>query len=118
MPAKGKVNVNIQTLFCLVLFLDMVAAYRVKKLRKYLLIMILVTAIPIAFTEYFLFPEQEELTTENFSEFALFYYDVNNYHFIFSIMSWIGMTLFAMYLIRYWSNKWNIEFDAEVTRTH
>ncbi|MCE2506140.1 MAG: hypothetical protein J4F36_06680 [Nitrosopumilaceae archaeon] len=46
MPAKEKVSLSTQTIFCIIPILDMYVAYRIKKLRKYLLIMILVIAIP------------------------------------------------------------------------
>jgi len=38
MPAKGKVNVSLQSILALIPIADLFASYRVKKLRLYLLI--------------------------------------------------------------------------------
>lgn len=110
MPAKGRVSVNIQTIFCLIPFMDLFAAYRVKKLRWYLLIFILAVVIPISVVEYVLFPESWETTDGDLLESFTFYYGINNTHFAFSVVTWIASILFAMYLIRYWSKQWNEQF--------
>ena len=111
MPAKGKVSLPIQTIFCMIPILDMYAAYRIKKLRKYLLIIILVIAIPVSIASSVFLPS-DDASIEGFTNFLIFYYGVDDNKFIFSITVQIGTVLFAMFLIRRWSKQWNIQFDS------
>jgi formate hydrogenlyase subunit 3/multisubunit Na+/H+ antiporter MnhD subunit len=110
MPAKGKVSLPIQTVFCIIPILDMYAAYRVKKLRKYLAIMILVIAIPISIASAIFFPTEDE-GLEGFTNLLIFYYGVDDIQFLFSVGVQIGTILFAIFLIRRWSKQWNLQFD-------
>jgi formate hydrogenlyase subunit 3/multisubunit Na+/H+ antiporter MnhD subunit len=114
MPAKGKVSLPVQTVFCIIPILDMYAAYRVKRLRKYLVIMILLVAIPTAIVDSIMFPISNPDVMEGFNEFLTFFYGVDNNHFVFSIATWAGSVLVAIYLVRRWSKQWNMQFDAEV----
>ncbi len=111
MPAKGKVDLMIQTIFCIIPILDLYAAYRVKKLRKYLMIMILVIAIPVSITSSVFLPTEDEGLVEGFTNVMIFYYGVDDNQFIFSVGVQIGTILFAIFLIRRWSKQWNIQFD-------
>ena len=111
MPAKGKVSLPIQTIFCIIPILDMYAAYRVKKLRKYLLIMILVIAVPISIASSVFLPTDDEDLVEGFTNLMIYYYGVDDDQFIFSVGVQIGTILFAMFLIRRWSKQWNLQFD-------
>jgi len=111
MPAKGKVSLSIQTIFCLIPILDMYAAYRIKKLRKYLVIMILVIAIPVSIASSVFLPTDKEDLMEGFTNLMIFYYGVDDNQFIFSVGVQIGTILFAIFLIRRWSKQWNIQFS-------
>ena len=71
MSAKGKVSLSVQTIFCIIPILDMYAAYRIKKLRKYLVIMILVIAIPVSVTSSVFLPTDDE-GLEGFTNFPNF----------------------------------------------
>ena len=110
MPAKEKVSLKIQTIFCIIPILDMYAAYRIKKLRKYLLIMILLVAVPVTIISSVIFPSEEDLM-EGFVNVATYYYGVDQNEFIFSVVVQIGSILIAIFLIRRWSHQWNFQFD-------
>ena len=110
MPAKGKVSLPVQTVFCVIPILDMYAAYRIKKLRKYLAIMILVIAIPVTIASSIFLPTDDE-GLEGFTNLLIFYYGVDDNQFAFSVVVQIGTILFAIFLIRRWSKQWNMQFD-------
>ncbi len=114
MPAKGKVSLTIQTVFCAIPILDMYAAYRIKKLRKYLALVIFVIAIPVSITSAIFLPVEDE-GLEGFRNVMTFYYGIDGDQFIYSVGVQIGTILFAMFLIRRWSNRWNTQFDTSVS---
>ena len=111
MPAKGKVSLPLQTIFCIIPILDMYAAYRIKKLRKYLAIMILVIAVPVSVASSVFLPTDDEDLVEGFTNVMIFYYGVDDDQFVFSVGVQIGTVLFAIFLIRRWSKQWNVHFD-------
>ena len=110
MPAKGKVNLSVQTVFCIIPILDVYAAYRIKKLRKYLAIMVLVIVIPVTVASSIFLPTDDE-GLEGFTNLLIFYYGIDDNQFIFSVGTQIGTILFAIFLIRRWSKQWNLQFD-------
>ena len=110
MPAKEKVSLSVQTVFCMIPILDVYAAYRIKKLRKYLAIIILVIAIPVTIASSVFLPTDDE-GLEGFTNLLIFYYGVDDNQFIFSVGTQIGTILFAIFLIRRWSKQWNLQFD-------
>jgi formate hydrogenlyase subunit 3/multisubunit Na+/H+ antiporter MnhD subunit len=110
MPAKGKVKLSIQTIFCIIPILDMYAAYRIKKLRKYLAIMILVIIVPVTIASSVFLPTNDS-GLEGFTNLLIFYYGVDDNQFIFSVGTQIGTILFAIFLIRRWSKQWNLRLD-------
>jgi len=110
MPAKGQVSLTRQTIYCMIPYLDMYAAYRVKRLRKYLLIMILLVAIPVTIADKVLFPIAKTASFEEFLQFLTFYYGVDTNHFVFSMATWAGAVLVAIFLVRRWSKQWNKQF--------
>jgi len=110
MPAKGQVSLTRQTIYCMIPYLDMYAAYRVKRLRKYLLIMILLVIIPVTIADKVLFPLDRMASFEKFLQFLTMYYGVDTNHFVFSIATWAGAVLVAIYLVRRWSKQWNKQF--------
>jgi len=111
MPAKGKVSLPVQTLFCIIPILDMYAAYHIKKLRKYLVIMIFVIAVPVTIASSVFLPTDDESLEKGFTNLLIYYYGVDDNQFIFSIGVQIGSVLFAIFLIRRWSHQWNLQFD-------
>jgi formate hydrogenlyase subunit 3/multisubunit Na+/H+ antiporter MnhD subunit len=110
MPAKGPVSLTWQTIFCFIPIMDIVAAYRIRKLRKYLLIMIVVIAIPVSIVSSIFLPTEDE-GIEGLTNLMTYYYGVDDSQFIFSIGVQIGTILFAIFLIRRWSNQWNQSFN-------
>ena len=113
MPSKGPVSLTWQTIFCIIPIMDVVAAYRIKKLRKYLLIMIVVVAIPVSIASSIFLPTEDE-GMEGFVNMMTYYYGVDDNQFIFSIGVQIGTILFAIFLIRRWSNQWNQNFTESL----
>ena len=99
------VSLTCQTIYCIIPILDIYAAYRVKRLRKYLIIMILV-GIPVSIADSVIFPDTDK-TFDGFLQFLTFYYGTDTNHFAVSIVIWIGTVLLAIYLVRRWSKQWN-----------
>ena len=101
------VSLTRQTIYAIIPILDMYASYRVKRLRRYLLIMILVS-IGVGAAHYAIFPEMA--VSEISEDMQPLYYDE-------SFMAvWIaetgGTILLAVYLIRRWSKQWNEKFQT------
>ena len=110
MVKNEPVSLTRQTIYCMIPYLDMYAAYRVKRLRKYLLIMILLVIIPVTIADEVLFPMDKMASFEEFLQFLTFYYGVNTNHFVFAISTWAGAVLVAIFLVRRWSKQWNKQF--------
>jgi len=104
------VSLTRQTIYCIIPVLDIYAAYRVKRLRRYLVIILLLVGVPLSITDSVLFPSDRVVSLEGFLQFLTFYYGVDTNHFVFSIATWIGSVLVAIYLIRRWSKQWNKKF--------
>ena len=102
------VSLTRQTIYCIIPILDIYAAYRVKVLRKYMIIIILV-AIPVSIADSVIFPDTDK-TFEGFLQFLTFYYGVDTNHFVASIIIWMGTVMLAIYLVRRWSKQWNAKF--------
>ena len=105
MVKEEPVSLMRQTIYAIIPILDIYAAYRVTRLRKYLLIMILVS-IGIGMAHYAIFPDMYEVS----ADMQPLYYDG-------SFMAvWIvetgGTILLAVYLIRHWSKQWNKKFET------
>ena len=119
MPAKGKVSLVWQTIFCFIPIMDIVASYRVKRLRWYLLIMLAV-GIPLSIAMNTISPMP---TSEDYDKMFLETQEIDWGYIILgdepevAIASWIiyqGIVYaLAVYLIRRWSKKWNLQFDAK-----
>ena len=110
MPPTQKVSLTTQTIFCLIPVLDMYAAYRVKKLRMYLAIIILLIGVPTSVASGILFPSDED-SVEGFVNMLTYYYGVDDYHFAFSVAVHAVTVLVAVFLVRRWSRQWNMQFD-------
>ncbi len=106
MPAKEPVSLTRQTIYVLFPILDLIAFYRIKHLRKYLLIVYLGVAI-IAGSAYSMVVTPESWT----------FNDNYNPNYMLDPMGWIlnipmmaVSYAIAIYLVRKWSRKWNEQF--------
>jgi len=115
MPANGPVSILRQTIYCFIPIMDLYAAYHIKKLRWYLLIMIglgLVMSVigevvnPNELTEYpSLYGDNEKL------EWDTVMFGPNPEITKTLIIANTGITYaVAVYFIRKWSKKWNEQF--------
>ena len=113
MPAKGPVSILWQILFVVfVPILDLWAFYRIKKLRRYLLFVylpqLIIGGIIVGFILSTAFEEDSLDRLENFS---------NNLQgkdlilIVSNIVLGLGFTVFSIYLIVTWSEKWNKQFE-------
>jgi len=119
MPAKGKVSLTRQTIYCFIPIMDLYAAYHIKKLRWYLLIFLGVT-IPLSMAMSTVNPTPE---TNEYAQklvldsqeidwgYAILGNNPENAVVTFVIQNVVGYAL-AVYLIRKWSKKWNLQFDV------
>ena len=107
MVKNEPVSLRRQTIYAIIPILDLYAAYKVKRLRKYLLITILV-GIGIAIANYAAFPSMS--TSEISEEFAPeMFSDTNT---VVSVAVMIGQLLLQIYLVRRWSKQWNQKFES------
>lgn len=117
MPAKGKVSLTRQTIYCFIPIMDIYAAYHVKKLRWYLLIMICV-GIPMSIISSTVNPMPDESDME---KLVLENQEINWEYVMLGenpevtiaaiIINQAVVFAVAVYLIRRWSKKWNMQFD-------
>ncbi len=112
MPAKGPVSVLWQIIFVVFIpILDLWAFYRIKKLKKYLLYVyvpqIIIGGIIAGLILSMAFEGNGLEKLENFSE------DLENNDLaliISNILMGLGFTIFSIYLIATWSERWNKQF--------
>jgi len=117
MPADGKVSLTRQTIYAFIPILDLYAAYHIKKLRWYLLIMI-ATGIVIGTITSVIAPESQEYDPERLVSFD------GNIDWGYAILGENpGLSLaiiianqaislaIAVYIIRRWSKEWNKNFE-------
>ena len=116
MPAKGKVSLVRQTIYCFIPIMDLYAAYHIKKLRWYLVIMLLV-GIPLSITLSEVFPlaqpsDYDKIMLEDQIDWGYVFLGDNPDD---AVASWIIYHVIiyaiAVYLIRRWSKNWNIQFE-------
>jgi len=112
MPAKCPVSILWQILFVVfVPILDLWAFYRIKKLQRYLLYIylpqLIIGGIIAGFILSTLFEDGSLDRLENFSD----YLQGNDLVLIVSnIVLGLGFTIFSIYLISIWSEKWHKQF--------
>ncbi|HUU49300.1 MAG TPA: hypothetical protein VMW55_11040 [Nitrosopumilaceae archaeon] len=115
MPAQGKVSLIRQTIYCFIPILDFYAAYHIKKLRWYLLIMLgvgfvtgfisyAVNPMPDTYDEGKLFLENKEINWE----YAILGENPTLTLATMIIDQAIVLAV-AVYLIRRWSKQWNTQ---------
>lgn len=120
MPASGKVSLLRQTIYCFIPIMDIYAAYHIKKLRWYLLIMIcvgvsmsLISSVvnPMADTR-----DEEKLLLDNQEinwEYAMWGENPEG-AILTAIIYQAILWALAVYLIRRWSKQWNAQFNSEI----
>ena len=105
MVAKGPVSVNWQSLFIIIPIVDLWAAYRIQKLRIFLLIF--VVGFGAAFTLI------EIGLAGGVDEFFRSDYLVSDFEMIgITIAMWTTQIITAIILIRFYSKKWNLKFQT------
>ncbi|MCH9658759.1 hypothetical protein K0U27_08760 [archaeon] len=115
MPADGPVSLTRQTIYALIPIIDLYAAYHIKKLRWYLLIMIGLGFAMMTVSEL-INPSDWETQIgldAEYDESSMMMGDDADYYtdialFIVSTAIEIGI---AVYLIRRWSKEWNEKFQ-------
>ena len=117
MPATGKVSLLRQTIYVFIPILDLYAAYHIKKLRWYLLIMLLLgaamggigTAINPPIEEY---DENKIMTIDGQINWEYLILGENpEIAILTTILYHVVVYAVAVYLIRRWSHQWNRQFD-------
>jgi len=106
------VSLTRQTIYAIIPILDIYASYRVKRLRKYLLITILV-GIGIGIANYAAFPPMS--ASEISEAFAPEMFSDTN--IVASVAEIIGQLLLQIYLVRRWSKEWNKKFEPSSTES-
>jgi len=103
-----------QTIYCLIPILDMYAAFRVKRLRRYLLIILSVGAV-LGYIDTTLFSEYNWKEWDDFVSSFLFLdyvkYSDDPIRFPVLILYHVGSVLLAIYLVRRYSKQWNKKFE-------
>ena len=115
MPAKGRVSVGWQMLFAIFEIPDLIASYRIKRLRR-LLLYVWVPAIIISIVgAEIIDPDYYERDCE--TDWLLWYFydtcaseELN----IFDNLLSVAFIIIAVILIRKWSIEWNRQFSSMV----
>jgi len=112
MPAKSPVSIFWQIIFVVFIpILDLWAFYRIAKLKKYLLYVYLpqiIVEVIFVFTIFKIVSENDLEELESFSDMP-----GELLLIIPSIIAGLGFTIFSIYLISTWSEKWNKQFQNE-----
>ena len=121
MPSKGPVSLTWQTVFCFIPIMDIVASYRVKKLRWYLLIFIGYGSISTLIQSTINPMDETSVYNEKI------YSEINGYDWSYAVLgnnpelAIASMIIhnaiayvIAVYLIRRWSKKWNQSFNQSL----
>ena len=117
MPANGPVSITKQTVYCFIPIMDLYAAYKIKKLRWYLLIMIGLGFAMSAVTGIANpMPEQDDpsLYMDDMGDvdWGKVWFGPNPEVAASLMILNIAITIVvAVYLIRRWSKKWNESFS-------
>ena len=106
MVKEEPVSLLRQTIYCLLPILDMYAAYKIRRLRRYLLIMIFLVGIPLSIISSVSVSYVMLAGTESFTPF------LENIPLLISLASYVGSILIAIYLVRKWSKQWNLRFSV------
>ena len=110
MVKKKPVNVNLQSIFMFIPIVDLWAAYRIKKLRIYLLIFYLGFSIAGIIMDVVILGSEAYLMDENYDIMDDF---LNIPLVIGSIIVAVFSLALSIYFIRKWSKKWNEQFEKQ-----
>lgn len=106
MPAKGPVKIVWQIVFTLIPVLNIWAFYRIKKLRKYILIVL----IPVTIISMVIIAPQVLSEVEKIQEGNLMSGDQSIMTSVIQYIVDVGFTILSIYLIYKWSKEWNKQF--------
>ena len=126
MPAKGNVSIKWQIVFSIISPINLWAFYRIKKLRRYILYVLIpsiIIGLSLSLTGYYemtlIDPSGGQMGSDAITPLPPYMtpikpqvgkFDVIPYNII-SILTSIGLTLFSVYLMVKWSRKWNEQFS-------
>lgn len=108
MPAKGPVKIVWQIVFTLIPVLNIWAFYRIKKLRKYILIVL----IPVTIISMVIIAPQVLSEVEKIQEGNLMSGDQSIMTSVIQYIVDVGFTILSIYLIYKWSKEWNKQFPS------
>jgi len=127
MPAKGRVSIRWQIVFAIISPVNLLAFYRIKKLRLYTLYVIapsiIVSSIVVAGIFYEMNNPQKGFDDEvnRYPEPTLPPYmtpiepQVGKFntgpYMILNVITSIGLTILSVYLVVKWSRQWNEQFS-------
>lgn len=128
MPAKGKVSIGWQIVFAIISPLNLWAFYRIKKLRLFVLYVIVPSTVISSIVIVGVFYEMENPETgfdEKYPEPTLppnmtpiepqvGKFNTGGY-MILNIVASIGLTILSVYLVVKWSRRWNEKFSESQT---
>jgi fucose permease len=104
MPAKVSVSLTRQTIYVLFPILDLIAYYKIKRLRKYLLIFYVGIAIGNSLVQYAIMPKPFDIEPDQNLEYTPLFW-------VYFVISTVATYALSVYLVRKWSKKWNEQFD-------
>jgi len=117
MPATTKVSLTRQTIYAVIPILDLYAAYHIKKLRWYLLIMI-ATSIVISTITSLVGPQTEDydqdkiINAEGDFDWNYMFWGENPGLVIGTMIVSNAVSIgVSVYVIRRWSKEWNRKFQ-------
>ena len=128
MPANGKVNIGWQIVFAIISPVNLWAFYRIKKLRLFMLYVIvpsiIISSIVVAGVFYEMNGPQKGFDSDgnrypeptlppNMTSISPVVGKFNTGTYtILNIIASIGLTVFSVYLIVKWSRQWNEQFSS------
>ncbi len=125
MPAKGKVSIGWQIVFAIISPVNLWAFYRIKKLRKYVLYILIPSAlliVALSLVGYYemtlIDPSGGQMGSDTTIPFPPYTTPMKPYVEEFHIIPYnmisigisIGLTIFSVYLVVKWSRQWNEQF--------
>lgn len=117
MPANHRVSVGWQIVAQFIPIADLWSAYRIRKLRKYVIYVIMPNIVITAVSFYYYFSELERFTP--WGDDGLAFGDPTPYLMIQIVTTTAGLALllWSIYLIVKWSREHNSKFDSPTAQT-
>ena len=125
MPTKGNVSIGWQIVFAIISPVNLWAFYRIKKLRKYVLyvlipstIMVFVLSLVGYYEMTLIDPSGGQMGSDAMIPFPPYTTPMKPYVEKFNIIPYnmisigisTGLTVFSVYLVAKWSRQWNKQF--------